>query len=428
MPTLLQGMGFWTRPLAFLERCRGRYGRRFTLRLPFTPPFVMLSDPDEVREVFTAPADVLHPGSGARVLEPIVGANSVILLDEGAHMEQRKLLLPAFHGEAMGRLQAGIEAAAAREIATWPREKPIEMHSRMQGLTLEIILRAVFGLDPGPRFDALRAALAEMLAFGERPISLLGPPRGSLGERLLARVGPYRRFLEVQADADRMLYELIAERRADPSAVDRDDILAVLLAARHEDGTEMSEEEIRDELLTMLVAGHETTASSLAWSLEQLSRHPQALRALRAEIDAGGEEYLTATIHETLRHRPVLPNSAPRYTAREIEVGGWRYPEGVCLVPNAYLIHHDPEIYPEPYAFRPERFLDRRPGTYTWIPFGGGRRRCLGASFALLEMQIVLRELLSGCELRPAGAGFELARRRNITIRPGAGARVELVA
>ena len=428
MPTLLQGVGFWTRPLAFLERCRSRYGRRFTLRMPFTPPFVMLSDPDEVRAVFTAPADVLHPGSGARVLEPIVGANSVILLDEAAHMEQRKLLLPAFHGEAMGRLQGAIEAAAAREIAAWPREEPIEMHPRMQGLTLEIILRAVFGLDPGPRFDALRETLGEMLAFGERPISLLGPPLGGRADRLLARVGPYRRFLAVQRQADRLLFELITERRADRSAVSRDDILAMLLGARHEDGTVMSDEEIRDELLTLLVAGHETTASSLAWSLEQLSRHPQAMGALRAEIDAGGEEYLTATIHETLRHRPVLPNSAPRYTVQEIEVGGWRYPTGVCLVPSAYLIHHDPQIYPDPYAFRPERFLDQRPGTYTWIPFGGGRRRCLGASFALLEMQIVLRELFRTVDVRPASNGFELARRRNITIRPGAGAIVELVA
>ena len=256
-----------------------------------------------------------------------------------------------------------------------------------------------------------------MLAFGERPISLLGPPPGGRADRLLARVGPYPPVPRAcRQQADRLLFELIAERRADPAAVERDDILAMLLGARHEDGTVMSDEEIRDELLTMLVAGHETTASSLAWSLEQLSRHPQAMRTLREEIDAGGDAYLTATIQETLRHRPVLPNNAPRYVVQEIEVGGWRYPEGVCLVPNAYLIHHDPELYPDPYAFRPERFLGERPGTYTWIPFGGGRRRCLGASFALLEMQIVLRRAAARVRAcAPAGEGFELARRRNIT-------------
>jgi cytochrome P450 len=205
-------------------------------------------------------------------------------------------------------------------------------------------------------------------------------------------------------------------------------VLTTLLAARHEDGSPMSEEELRDELMTLLVAGHETTASALAWAFERLSREPEALARLVAEIDNGDEAYLTATIQETLRRRPVLPNAAPRLVKRPVEIGGWTYPPDVSLVSNAYLIHHDPEVYPEPYAFRPERFLDEPPGTYTWIPFGGGRRRCLGASFATLEMKVVLRAVLGARALLQARSGYELARRRNITIRPGAGARVQLAA
>jgi cytochrome P450 len=420
-PTLIQGIGLWSRPLAFVERCRARYGKRFTLKFPLAPPFVMLADPAQVQEVFMAPADVLHPGSGARVLEPVVGRNSVILLDEGAHMAQRKLMLPAFHGEKMVRLSGLMEEVAEREVASWPRQTSIELHPRMQLLTLEIILRAVFGLESGPRLDALRELLRTMLAFGDRAISLVPPPSESLAARVLEHVGPFASFVRLQKRADALIFELIEERRADGG--EGDDVLAMLLDARHEDGSPMSEEELRDELMTLLVAGHETTASALAWTFSGLPHHPGVLKELRREVDGDDDAYLTATIQETLRRRPVLPNNAPRFVARPIEVGGWMYPVGVCLVPNAYLIHHDPEIYPDPYAFRPERFLDEPPGTYTWIPFGGGRRRCLGASFAMLEMKIVLRAVLRDCELEAGGGtGFEPTRRRNITIRPGGGA------
>jgi cytochrome P450 len=420
-PAAVQGIGFWTRPLAFLERCRARYGKRFTIRLPLAPPFVMLTEPAELKQVFTAKADVLHPGQGAKVLEPVVGSNSVILLDGGAHMEQRKLMLPAFHGEKMARLSGLMEEVAEREVADWPRETPVELHPRMQRLTLEIILRAVFGLEPGPRLDGLRERLGEMLAFGDRYVSLLPVPPESPAARVLERIGPFATFLRLQEQTDELLFELIDERRREEP--ESDDVLAMLLAARHENGSPMTDQELRDELLTLLVAGHETTASSLGFAFEHLPHRPDVLRRLRDEIEADdGEAYLTATIQETLRRRPVLPNSAPRLVMEPIEVGGWSYPTGICLVPNAYLVHHDPDVYPDPYAFRPERFLDESPGTYTWIPFGGGRRRCLGASFAMLEMKLVLRSVLGACELRPAGDGFEVARRRNITIRPGAGA------
>jgi len=423
-PAAIQGIGFWTRPLPFLEQCRVRYGPRFTIRLPFTPPFVMLTNPDEVKQVFTAPPDVLRPGQGARVLEPIVGANSVILLDEGPHMEQRKLMLPAFHGERMERLAGLMTEVTEQETAALPRNKPVELHPRMQDLTLKIILRAVFGLDPGARFDALRDRLQAMLAFGDKPISLMPPPPDSAIARILERVGPFASFVRIQQEVDELIFALIRERREGAAA--GDDVLAMLLEARHEDGSPMSEQELRDELLTLLVAGHETTASTLAWAFERLTNDARALGRLTDEIDAGDEEYVTATIQETLRLRPVLPNVAPRLVMEPIEVGDWTYPAGCCLVPNGYLIHHDPAIYPDPYAFRPERFLDEQPGTYTWIPFGGGRRRCLGASFAMLEMKIALRSLLVECELSPAGEGVETARRRNITIRPARGALATL--
>jgi cytochrome P450 len=422
MPAALQMVGFWTRPLAFLDRCRARYGKRFTLRLPFAPPFVMIADPDEVKQVFTSPPDVLRPGEGARVLEPIVGGNSVLLLDEDAHMEQRKLMLPAFHGERMERLTGLMEEVTAEEVAAIPRDVPLALHPRTQDLTLKIILRAVFGVDPGARFDALRERLQAMLEFGDRPISLMPPKADSLAARVAERVGPFARFVRMQEEVDEILFALIAERRAE--GADRDDVLAMLVEATHEDGSPMSEQEIRDELMTLLVAGHETTATTLAWAFERLIREPAVLERLVAEIDAGEEAYVTATIQETLRDRPVLPNAAPRLVAKEVTIGDWTYEPGCTLVANGYLIHHDPDIYPDPRSFRPDRFLDQPPGTYTWIPFGGGRRRCLGASFAMLEMKVVLRTLLASCTLTDTGDGVELAQRRNITVRPERGARV----
>ena len=405
----MQSVGFWTRPIAFVERCRARYGKRFTLRLVGPPPFVMLSDPEELREVFTAPPEVLHPGEGAAVLEPVVGSNSVILLDEARHLQQRKLMLPAFHGEAMEKLTGLVTEVTEREVASWPGGEPVEMHPRLQDLTLEIILRAVFGLEPGPRLEGLRERLTAVLAFGTSPMSLLPP----------LPIGAGARFERTSAEADELIFELIEEQRGEAEG-ERNDILAMLLAARHEDGSPMSAQELRDELMTLLVAGHETTASELAWVFERLPREPRVL----ARLGEGDDAYLLATIQETLRRRPVLPNSAPRLVKQPVEIGGFPYPEGVCVVPNAYLVHHDPDIYPDPYAFRPERFLDESPGTYTWIPFGGGRRRCLGASFAMLEMQIVLRAVLDRGIV--SGGGLETPRRRAITISPGKGARVVL--
>ena len=404
--------------MPWFERCRARYGKRFTLRMVSTPPFVHLSDPDEVKQVFTAPPEVLHPGEGARILEPVVGRNSLILLDEGTHLSQRKLMLPAFHGEKMQRLTGLMEDVTERELARWPKDVPTPLHPRLQALTLEVILRAVFGLDPGSRLDGLRNRLTRILEITSNPGSVFP----------LLRRGPvWQRFLRLRRETDGLLFELIDERRSENG--DREDVLSMLLSARYEDGSPMGDAELRDELMTLLVAGHETTASQLAWAFERLGRSPDVLGRLTEEIDAGDDEaYLTATVHETLRHRPVLPNAAPRLVMRPVEIGGWEYPAGVCLIANGYLIHHDPAIYPDPYEFRPERFLSEPPGTYTWIPFGGGRRRCLGASFALLEMKIVLRAVLA--QSRPVADGdglTERSRRRAITLSPREGAVTALL-
>jgi cytochrome P450 len=425
LPQIVQGIGLWSRPLAFPERLRRRFGTPFTVNFPGAPPFVIFDDPDEIKEIFLAPPDVLHPGEGAKVLEPVVGLNSVILLDEDPHLEQRKLLLPAMHGEKMAALTGLIEEVTTAEIASWPRDVTTELHSRFQRLTLEVILRAVFGLDEGPRLDNLRDRLGAQLAFGDKAISLIPPPPESRFRTFLESHGPFAPFVRLREDADALVYELIEERRADGQG--RDDILSMLLEARHEDGSPMSDEEMRDELMTMLLAGHETTASTLAWAFDALSRHPHVVERLREELESGdGDDYLTAVIHETMRRRPVLPNTEPRFVMKPFEVGGRTYPPGVALIANAYLLHHHPAVYPEPYAFRPERFLEEPPGTYTFIPFGGGRRRCIGASFAMVEMKIVLRAVLSECEVEPVGARPEPPRRRNITIKPGRGARVVL--
>ncbi len=422
----LQLLGTWTRPTATLEGLR-RYGPRVTVELPFQPPFVMLSDPADIKELFAAPPEVLHPGEGAWVLEPIIGRNSVILLDESAHLAQRRLLLPAFHGERMQRLVGTMTELTERELDAWPVGEPLALHPRLQRLTLEIILQAVFGLERGPRLDGLRDALCEVLSFSESPLSVL-----PVMQRALRWTPTMRRFRAAMAKTDELMFTLIEERRAEASAAGDaaaagDDVLAMLIGARHEDGSPMSRQELRDELMTALVAGHETTASQLAWALERLAREPAVVARLVAELDRGESDYLDATVTEILRLRPVLPNAEPRLVKQPVRIGGVEYPPGVVLLASAYLVHHDPAIYPEPYAFRPERFLDAAPGSYTWIPFGGGRRRCLGASFALQEMKIVLAAVLGRFELGAAGDA-ETTRRRGITFSPRGGATVVLAA
>jgi cytochrome P450 len=274
-------------------------------------------------------------------------------------------------------------------------------------------------MDAGERLDALRERVIEILEFGTSPASL-----NRRWWRSFGGFGPFARLSAARAGADELIFDQIEERRR--SSEPRDDVLSMLLEARHEDGSKMTREEIRDELLTALVAGHETTASELAWAFTQLAREPRVLRRLHSELDADdGDAYLTATIQETLRRRPVLPQAEPRLVKKPVEIGDWRYEPGVVLAASAWLLHHDPDVYADPFAFRPERFLDEPPGTYTWIPFGGGRRRCLGASFAMLEMKLAMRSALRRYTLEPA-TGLERTRRRAITISPRSAATAVL--
>ncbi len=403
-----------------LFSCQDRYGDIFRLKIAYEGTWVILADPDAVKQVFTGDPRVYHAGEGNQILAPVFGQNSVLVLDEKPHMSQRRLLLPPFHGERMQAYGETMAEIAAAEIESWPSGTPYELRPRMQAITLDIILRTVFGIGEGERMAELRDALRSFLDLTTNPRLLL--PLLFVGPERVRSFGPFRRRIE---RVDHLIHREIAERRRAGDLAERDDILSLLVAARHEDGSPMSAEEMRDELLTLLVAGHETTATSLAWAVERLSRHPEKLDRLRAEVEAGSEDYLTATIQETLRLRPVISIVIRRLT-EPVEIGGYELPAGVSVTPSVYLVHRNPEIYPEPEAFRPERFLDNPPGTYTWIPFGGGVRRCLGASFAQFEMAVVLKELVKRRQIRPADPKPERIFRRAITETPRHNARVVL--
>jgi cytochrome P450 len=408
---------WWRRPLQTLEECQARYGDMFSYRLPYEGRWVFVSDPDAIKQVFTGDPRLLHAGEANIVLLPVLGEHSVLLLDEPAHMKERKLMLPPFHGKRMKAYGDVMARVAAEEIDSWPADRPVRMRPRMQAMTLEIILRAVFGVDEGERLNSLRDQLRRTLNMLSHPrraifMVLLGPTR-------LRRFPPFRRQME---RIDRLLYEEISARRGAADLAERDDILSLLLQARHEDGRQMSDGELRDELMTLLVAGHETTATGLSWAVELLSHHPEEVSRLEESVAAGEDQYLDAVIKETLRLRPVIA-LVLRKLVEPMEIGGRLLPAGVSVAPSIYLVHRNPEIYPEPERFRPERFIEQPAGTYTWIPFGGGVRRCLGAAFAEFEMSVVLRELVARRRLEPVGEP-EHSVRSTITNVPNRGAEV----
>ncbi|HTT93812.1 MAG TPA: cytochrome P450 [Solirubrobacterales bacterium] len=411
----------WSRQAQWmLSQCRRRLGPMFRLEIAYEGTWVVLTDPELVKQVFTGDPKVFHAGEGNDILRPLLGENSLLVLDEAPHMSQRKLLLPPFHGKRMAGYERTMREIAAREIDSWPNGVPWQLRPRMQALTLEIIIETVFGVHGGARLDDLRVALRSFL-------DLLTDPKALLA---VLAVGPdrIRRIPLIRSRIDRvaeLILSEIAERRVASDLEERDDILSLLVAARHEDGSPMSDAEIHDELLTLLVAGHETTATALSWAVERLIRHPEKLERLRGEVEAGEDAYLNATIQETLRLRPVIVGVLRRLTA-PVELGGYELPAGVTVMPSIHLIHRDPTIYPEPDRFRPERFLENPPGTYTWIPFGGGVRRCLGASFAQQEMAIVLQELVSRRTIRPTDPAPERNFRRAITETPRHNAEVVL--
>jgi cytochrome P450 len=336
-------------------------------------------------------------------------------------MAQRRLLLPPFHGERMQAYADVMHEAAERELAKLPLGSPVPLLPATQAMTLEVIMRAVFGVTDAGRLDHLRTCLRRLVASSTSPLRLVQFALRSARGNPEAPRG-MREHLEA---ADAALLREIRATREDPAVAEREDILALLVRARHEDGSPMDDGELRDELTTLLLAGHETTATALAWALERLLRHPTAMERLRAELEAGEEEYLDAVIKETLRLRPVVPIVVRRLT-RPLELGGYRLEAGTMVAPSIYLVHRRPDVYPDPHSFRPERFLETPPGTYTWIPFGGGVRRCLGASFATFEMKVVLRAIVLGTRLRSHGGGDERVRRRAVIFSPARGAQVVL--
>ncbi|HSS40918.1 MAG TPA: cytochrome P450 [Solirubrobacterales bacterium] len=420
MPRALQ-TAIWSREAQwFLEQGRARFGPMFSIKIAYEGDWVVLADPELVKQVFTGDPKVFHAGEGNQILRPILGDNSVLVLDEKPHMSQRKLLLPPFHGERMQAYGEKMTEIAAREIDGWPTGIPYKLRPRMQAITLEIIIETVFGVHDGARMEPLREALRDFLDLTTNPMLLL--PVLLVGPDRVKSIPAFRRRVQ---RVDELIAREIGERRQAEDLAERDDVLSLMLQARHEDGSQMSDAEIRDELLTLLVAGHETTATALSWAMERLTRHPEKLERLRAEVLDGEDEYLTATIQETLRLRPVISIVVRRLT-EAVEIGGYELPAGAGVTPCIHLIHRDPGIYPDPDRFLPERFIDNPPGTYTWIPFGGGVRRCLGAAFAQFEMAVVLRELVRRHQIEPANPASERNYRRAITETPRHDAEVVL--
>lgn len=411
----------WSRRAQWmLEQCRARLGPMFTLKIAYEGDWVIVSEPELVKQVFTGDPKIFHAGEGNQILRPLLGENSVLVLDEKRHIGQRRLLLPPFHGERMQGYGEQMRTIATREIESWPTGSPYRLRPRMQAMTLEIIIETVFGVHGGARLGELREALRGFLDLTTDP-RFLGPMLAIGPERIRSLPAFRRRVVRVDA----LIAAEIGERRGADDLAERDDVLSLMLLASHEDGSPMSDVEIRDELLTLLVAGHETTATALAWAVERLVRHPEKLERLREEVLAGEDAYLNATIQETLRLRPVISIVIRRLT-EPVELGGYELPAGAAVVPAIHLVHRDPRIYPEPASFIPERFLEEPPGTYTWIPFGGGVRRCLGAAFAQFEMTVVLRELVKRHQIRPADPAPERNYRRAITETPRRDAEVVL--
>ena len=421
-PAVLQTLEWIARPARFLERCRDRHGDPFTIRILWADaPLVMVSDPEEVKRLFRGDPDVLHAGESASHLRLVAGPNSILLLDGPEHLRQRKLLLPPFHGQRMQAYAGLVADVAHRDVDTWPVGEPFPVAPHVHRITLEVIIRAVFGIEDRERVEHLRGLLDRML---DMVVSVPRMLAMSLVRKDLGPWSPWGSFRRARAAVDEVLYDQIARRRGGEGGEERDDILSLLLEARDEDGQPMSDRELRDELMTLLLAGHETTAGSLAWVLERLVRHREALARVRAEAAAGEDEYLDAVIRETHRVRPVL-SVVPRKLTRPLEVAGYELPAGVHATPCIYLAHRRPDLYPDPEEFRPERFLgERAPDSYAWIPFGGGIRRCLGASFATMEMKVVLSAILSRARLRAVPGAGERIQRRSITFVPARGARI----
>ena len=431
LPSIAQGLWFMLRPVGFFESCKARYGEPFTIRIPSTPPVVMFSHPAAIREIFTGDEDVLRAGEATVVLQPILGPNSLLLLDGDRHLRERRMMMPPFHGDRMRAYAETMRDVTEAAVATWPVGRPFPLLAETQAITLDIIVRTVFGMAEGAAMAMLRDRLRRFISLAVNPLSLWPVLQVDLGP-----LSPWGRFVRLRREIDGLLDAEIAARRI-ASAPESSDVLSLLLSARDEQGDPMPDEHLRDELMTLLLAGHETTATALAWTMHRILTEPGVEQRVREEVrgvapdgrlrpEAVGQlEYLDAVVKETMRLNPVLPD-VMRLLKAPLTIGGIDLPAGVGVAPNIYSAHRRPDVWPEPDRFRPERFIGTRPNPYEFFPFGGGMRRCLGMAFALHEMKVVLAALFARADfaLSP-GYGVRVVR-RNVTWGPSEGMPVVL--
>ena len=427
LPVALQSVLFGRYRHRWLPRLRRRYGDTFTVRIaPHSRRMVLVSRAEDIRAVFAGSTETFHAGEGNAILGPVMGEHSVLLLDEAEHLRIRRLLMPAFHGSSLRGYRELVSRISRDEVAGWPTGVAFRSHNRTTALTLEIILQVVFGVTDETRLAELRPVVSRIVHI--TPLIMIGwfYPR-------LRSIGPWRRFAQLSTTLDRLLYAEIENRRLAPDLAQRTDVLSQLLrlsdggAGGAGDGaaTGLTDVELRDNLITLLLAGHETTATALAWALHELARNPDVLQRAQQAADAGDEAYLEAVAKETMRIHPVIFEVARRLT-RPVEVGGYQVPAGATVMPGIGIVQADPHEHRTPGRFDPERFLGQQPAPNTWIPFGGGARRCLGAGFSLLEATVVLSEVLRRYDIAPVDAKPEEPRPRNVTLYPGNGGTVRL--
>src|SRR3954447_15654148 len=422
LPKFVQTAAFMFAGRRFLDAMRRRHGDVVTMSTAFDSKFVMVFDPELLKKVFQAPPDRLRAGEANALLGQVLGERSVLVLDGAEHLRQRKLMLPPFHGKRLKGYEEKMREAADRAIDAWPVGRPFTLMPTMQQVTLDVIMHAVWGVEEGPRAEALKRRVRSVIEplsrrFG---IVLLALSGGRFGDRKAVQ-----RFEQRRAELDRMIYEEIAERRAATDLDEREDVFSMLLGARDENGEPMTDQELRDELVTLLVAGHETTATGLAWAFDLLLRTPRVMQRLKESLAEGDDTYLDAVVKEVLRLRPVIPGIGRVVRGEPFELGGYTVPPGTEINPSIGVIHRRDDRYPAPGEFRPERFLgENPPDTYTWVPFGGGTRRCLGASFALLEMKVVIKRVLERTGLETVSDKPEQVLRRGITLVPREGVPV----
>jgi cytochrome P450 len=415
----------WRWPFGLFERCRARNGTRFTLEVLGFPPLVFLSSKDDVKALLAASPDALCAGRGSAVIEPIVGPSAFTLQEGEEHMSGRRTVVRLLRKDRVEQHAAAVETITRRAMASWPQNTSFALHPSLRALTLEVILRKIFTFSQAAcdeRLQALHDVLMKMLAVADSPVF----PEPSL------RYGPgrllWRRFLRWREQADELVYGLIDERKHAGTCT-HEDLLSGLLGARGTAGRPLPAQQVRDEIMSLILAGHETTAAQLAWAFQLLAHDPSACDRLVQEIERGErDEYLTATVQEVQRHRPVLVFTIPRAVDKAIAIGDWTYQPPAHLLGSIYLLHHDPDVYADPFVFRPERFLEAAPQPHAWLPWGGGRRRCPGLHLATLEMRTVLRTVLSTMSVLPATRHVERARWRSVVVMPHAGCRVVLSA